>query len=275
MDYTQLLQFLHLSMLHFRTEILALIGDDQTIAQLVDVQLRLNLTIPSMIVSVFQPISETKGGLCPFLLGCPVNQITLVWLAKTSFIFKTSQIYYNFDNKNRIVLLVESINTKELDTLTVMFGAINAVIVGIKMYGIIEVWAWGMFIALPFLPTPIVSRFDGPDAIFHSQDPHALAFANDLQRLPGKPAIALIATSMLQPYVFILNDLKSNRFVMVSSMLNLYQMIGYVVNFEVHVNFNNRKICPLCFVAFLWRNNRGTVPVLDFKERERLKEGLV
>lgn len=264
MEFTRLLQFLNLIIVNIRTELLVLIGDPQKLSALVDIHRNLEMVLPSTILCAQENGRVIETRLC--LMDCPKKRLTLIWINDRYIRWAFNLIYPNNFATNRIVLLWDGkIDFKDLEQLVYLFGTYNVVIVEFSDYGYFQVLAWGLSLPYGNKPSSIITRFNGPEAIFRSKDQNAIAFRQNLQQWPsrGDPVKALFITTLLPPYNFILRIEESNRLLIASSKLILLTMISNVLDLSLRVQFLDDKSCPLCFAPHSMRRNFQRIPLTN------------
>lgn len=267
----RLIQFYHLLIGNFCPELLVLIGDSETISELIDVQRELKTVIPSMIVCVSDMISKNATELC--VIDCPKQRLTLIWLNDRYINQAYYMISWNNFASNRIVLIKEKkMAVKKLQNLVTLFGTYNAVIMEFGVNGNFQILAWGLTLNYGDMPISKVSRFDGPEAIFRSNDHNALAFRHNLQRWPtGKPVKSLFMTTLLPPYSFFLRIKEGKRSTIASPKLILLNAIGNILNLTLKIHFYDHQRCPLCFARSMQRNYHR-VPLFNHDEVVKYEE---
>lgn len=284
MELLQLVQFLRLTILYFRMELVVLHGDDQTLPDLEHlVRHQLDAQLPVMLVSVMlRPLANgsSSDGHQRFCADCPTSHLNVVYVRARNLYRVGAVLVPNFNDASRYVLVLA--DEPHVDRLQVAnsFWQYNMVLVECCRTGPsshhhhhqeppapLLVYAWTKILAFRSQSQASISRFVGAHAIFHSNDTNALVFRKEMRRWPSAaPAAATFTTTMMSPYCLILRDVATGRVVLASAQLTLFKMIGDVLNFALKINFMFPSGCPECFAPGPMRNYRGAVPLYDYAD---------
>lgn len=242
----QFLHFVRLMMLYFKSELLVLVGNQSTLTDLVQIQKRMNTTIPTIIVAINSRWHQynTMDSFCP---DCPTSQLTIIYLDEH---YRSLSNYLDLERRdsNRIIFVRKQRTQYTRSEIIEIFRSYNMVMVEINK-GNFEVFAWGDSVCFNTAHPNFMSRFKDPSAIFHSNDSNALMFRQEMDRWPGVPITAQISTN-LQLY---------------SSTLNLFHIMGKRLNFNLKMAFDNYKQCLTCFKPLHLVKNRRLGTLIDYK----------
>lgn len=244
------LQFIQLAILHFKIELIVLIGDNSTLFDLVQVQKRLNNIIPIIIVSTTPPFPDNPFRVHSFCRGCPTNQLTLIYLNTGHYNRVLKYLIDEQRNTNRMVWFRPQSSMFRRNRFAQMFREFNMVLVELVDGVDLEVFAWSDSVKHDYSAAVPLPRFKEPEGIFRSNDSNALMFRNGLDRWPGDPIVATLFTTMIAPHHLILRLQHSKQLWLSSSTLDLFQLMGNILNFALNISFSDEKYCPPCYYPF-------------------------
>lgn len=263
MWFKQLVQFLHLSILHFRTEMLVLAGDELTLPELQYIRQSLNVTLPSIVILISPKSPRNTLEMSQVYTS---RQLTVVFLnPNNDLIWLRKVLTTKYRNSNPLVLVSPWVPEYDRIKLATIFSDFNVVTIEVDYVSPIKVFAWGKALrqSRHFQMIP----FEGPEPIFHSKHIDALVFRRQMHRFPGAPVKATMMTTTMAPYTFLLNDYANGPLLVASSSLKLFQIIGDILNFSLKILFNRYLECASCFTAIPnYGKPRGMRQLFDYRE---------
>lgn len=264
MRYLQLVQFLQLAIIQFRTEVLVLFGDDQTLPDLITIQHRVNASIPTYILNLFSNSPNTNIELC--VQQCPQNQLTIIYFESVNFEL-IHRIYKNAPNSGtNLLVLVRLMNSAaDRSSLGRLFWGFNVVLVELITKPNLQVTVLGK--SGSSRNPKFLTTFDGPVEIYRSSYPNALVFRKEFRHWFGAPAVATLSTTILPPFHFLLQVENNEDFLLVSSTMIIFKLIGEIMNFNIHIFFQNREHCKVCHSAFGVYSNNVKNPFLSLRSK--------
>lgn len=259
MWFLQVVHFLHLAILHFRPEMLVLVGDHRTLSELQHVHHSLNVTLPSVVLSISsesQINSLQRRSYHQHCCATP-NQLTVIFFnINNHLIWLRTLLKPTIENSNPMVLVSGRQTELERIHIANVMYSFNMVTIEIDHLHPIRVFAWRKLVRPT--PTAQMSRFEGPDAIFRSDDSNALVFRRQMRRFASSATAttttARMLTQIMAPYTFLLMGGGDNNgggqpetLFVTSSALTLFQVIGAKLN--VAVQILSGRDCAACFVG--------------------------
>lgn len=263
MTLHQVVWFLHLSLAHFRPEMLVLIGDELTLPLLRRIHQDLNVPLlPIVIITTLSKPPSAGAGPANTVHqrdDFPTRRLTCICLSTYINIALGKLLANKYQNVYPMVVLSVQPNSPLMRMyLATIFLSCNVVLVE---FGAppsststatknIQVFAWGTSILRSW-----ISQYDGAEAIFRAHnDTNALVYRRQLLRFAGAvPATATLFTTMMAPYNFLLANAAapggSKPLLLASSALTLFQHIGHMLHFHVRMFFNEERACAACFEA--------------------------
>lgn len=257
------LEFLQLAIVYFKIELLVLVGDNSTLVELVQVQNRLDNTIPIIIVSI-STFSDDAINYEIFCRDCPTSQLTLSYLDSGDYTKLQTYLGVQRRDTNRMVLVRSQRSRFTREQIIVGFREFNMVMVELVAGVHLEVYSWSDSVTFNHDDFSFISRFKGPRQIFRSNDSNALMFRQQLDRWPNEPIDAVLFTTMIAPYHLVLALPGTNQLMLSSASLNIFKTIGNILNFSLKILYTNRKYCSPCMHPFPLYKYRRVSTMVDF-----------